>query len=740
MVYFPGERDDSDVVAQAQDAPVRLRLDEVEVMEAGKSREGEVWSPQLLPFRSWDRRVEGPDGSEGGLGSEEGGGSRRAWGAGTDGDLLVVGARGMGITDEERERLLQEAALDDSVGGSAAVAVPTRRGLPSLGADPGNDSGACAFAGAIAVRREGAGWALVAFDLRCFAESMGVSDGLAVVLPSFVGGDPVVRVAPEAFSRRFVQGVGVRVLVVPDTVERIGAGALAALPGRHIHLGAAVRSGGAQACDLAGLSPRLERRTYSVSAANGQYGAREGSLFSRDGRELLFLAPPYERDQRLPEGVERIGEAAFCAGVEVPRIVRAPRELAHVEAKGWDGAVWSCPSGAPARAALQKRGVRVAGPDVVEQDGCWFDFDDEGAVLVAGPCAERSASARFAGEAARLRRARAADGGVRLSSADAAARAKANDAHGQLSGGTLGPLADGPAAAAARTGSRGEAVLELPSEVSGCPVRSIAARALLTAPETLIVPAAVERIEDGNACKGMRRLVLPESLREIGSHCFCSRTLEGPVPIPAGVRCVGEGSFEYATVLLAATGDVVHIPADQLLSCWVGKGGAVDGGRRGGAEPPVLFDFARYDELLKAGKSLPDRLGAVLHRLAHPHGMAPATRAALVSQLRDQEPDAMRRVAREGDRSMVEALTAAGFIDERTFDRQVELLRSCNRMDCVAYLMQWRRLHGATGEGFAAHGDDAGAGGEGSVAFGGAAATDGKGRGGKRSSRERFAL
>ena len=53
--------------------------------------------------------------------------------------------------------------------------------------------------------------------------------------------------------------------------------------------------------------------------------------------------------------------------------------------------------------------------------------------------------------------------------------------------------------------------------------------------------------------------------------------------------------------------------------------------------------------------------------------------------------DEVRYPAREGDRNMVEALVKAGFIDDASFDRQIELLRACNRTDCVAYLMEHHR-------------------------------------------------
>ena len=81
----------------------------------------------------------------------------------------------------------------------------------------------------------------------------------------------------------------------------------------------------------------------------------------------------------------------------------------------------------------------------------------------------------------------------------------------------------------------------------------------------------------------------------------------------------------------------------------------------------------------------------MLHRLTVPYRLEDATRTALVAYLRDHEREAQKRVAQEGDRAMVEALVRDGFVDERTFDRQIELLRACNRTDCVLYLMEQHR-------------------------------------------------
>lgn len=636
------------LIVHAINNPVSLDARDVDVVDAARATEGEVWSPQLLPYQSWSARGGADGGAEGADAPQ-----------GVDGDLLVVGALGMGISDEERERLLAQAAQQDGVGGAAAVRVPLRERM---------DAG---LRGAIGVRRDADGYVLTAVDLRRYAEALGMDEGLVVKLPAFVDGVPVVRIAAEAFARRYVQGVGVRVLVVPDTVERVAAHAFLALSATRIHLGRGVQMLGEQPCDLAGVSPRLARREYSVDSRNERYQAHDGNLFSDDGTHLLFFASPYPEQVELPEGLKRIGSAAFAAGCAAPSVVRCSAKLTHVESRAWDDAVWLCPADAPAYKALGKRGVRLAGANAVEQDGCWYDFDNEGAVLVAGPPAPASVSRKFA----------------------AAAAIRAVALRGQGDGAEVpspGEIASQAATAAAQPMSAAGAddMLVLPREVQGCPLVRIGVRALPHAPATLVLPDTVRVVERDNACKGTVRLVLPEGLREIGAHSFCSRILEGPVLVPASVRSIGEGCFEYAVVRLEHTGTIVHVSADQLLSCFL-------------VEPArgVPFDFARYDELLRSGKNLPDRLGAVLHRLASPVELTDQVREALVGYLREREREAQERVAREGDRQMVEALVHAGFINERTFDAQIERLRACNRTDCVLYLMEEHRARGAAQSG-----------------------------------------
>ncbi len=236
-------------------------------------------------------------------------------------------------------------------------------------------------------------------------------------------------------------------------------------------------------------------------------------------------------------------------------------------------------------------------------------------------------------------------------------------------------------------------LLMLPREVAGKPLTRIGVRALPHAPATLIVPDSVRIIERENACRGTVSLTLPEGLQTIGEHCFWSRTLQAPVEIPASVTSIGQGCFEYAVCRLGKSGAIVHLSADQLLSCFLVN--PSDG---------IPFDFARYDELLTSGKNLPDRLGGMLHRIATPFRLADTTCDTLVRMLLERKRDAMERVAQEGDVSMVEKLAEAGFINDETFDRQIELLRARNRTDCVLFLMEWHRRQGAGA------GEDAGAG------------------------------
>lgn len=633
LVFFDETTDIEALVAEAKHRMRRLSPNDVELTAAAQAREGEVWSPQLLPYEEWvsEHAGEASASTEMLEGQEIG--------------LIYTGAYSMGgISDEELNSVLERAMAGSHLARPESSAVLA----PRLNGGSGDE---LSIRDVVSVREDEGGYALSGFDLKGLARAMGADDDLVVVLPAFVGDIPIVRITAEAFARRYVQGVGVRALIVPDTVVRIDADAFSAVSAGHIHLGSGVERMGDMPCDLAGVSPRLGRRAYSVDSENTHYSSTDGNLLTKDGTKLLFIAPPYSSDFIISAGVREIGPVALCAGCEPPRIVRCPETLDRVAARGWDDAVWICSPASRVGVALAARGVRLASDGVVQSDDCFYDFNDEGALLVAGPAAPKSISKRFA-EAAAARHAGMAD--------------------------------QSPSAAIKQAAPPARTMLSLPSEVCGRPLVRIGVRALPFAPETVVLPDTVRTIERDNACKGTKRLVLPEGLESIGAHSFCSRAFDGAVVIPKSVRFVGEGCFEYAVCRLAHTGSTVHVSADQLLSCFCESG-----------EDGVPFDYARYDELLLSGKNLPDRLGALISRVTDPHRAPDEVRFALVERLRERGSDARKRVAQNGDRDEVAALLEAGFIDDATFDEQIELLRSCNRADCVLFLMEEHRRSNA---------------------------------------------
>lgn len=716
-----------DIIAQAQQHPVALALDEVTVEVPGRPIEGENWAPQLAPYQPWvhDAALDETDEIDG-----------------ADGDLLIVGALGMGISDEERQSLIGDAVRgadgEGAAGASPAAAMTPHQlweaGLtppwPGIVADAASEiSSVCetskiretlkavretpeyiretssdehfALNVPLTVREDGEGWAVSAVHLSVLAEHGLPADNLVVVVPSLIGGKPVVRVTSEAFARRFTSGARMRLLVVPDTVETIGAQAFGSVCAETIWLGSGLRTYDPAPLDLALPSPRLEARRYAVHPDNQRFLVEDGCLLERlsgaatgaagqaaceeEGERksgahesaashvvptrLLFCDAPYGERAVVPEGVRVMGSAVFAKGCPPPRVLDVPLSLTRVDGSVSPETLWRSENPQATARIVARCGGRVTDFNAVERDGCWYGFTEEaqnenstegeasashGAHLVAGPPAPESVSRRFSAAAhARVR------GEAALSPRDVAATAASA---------MVAPVS---------TQDR----LALPREVDGAPLTRIAERALITAPATLSIPETVRAIADGNAAKGCRKLMLAEGLRTIGAHCFCSRTLAGPVLIPASVTSIGEGSFEYAVVRLAAADAVVHITSDQLISCFLAD--APDG---------IPFDFERYDAQLIAGRGLPDHTGALLHRLASPFRLEGAAAARIVEALRDRTPDAIAATAREGDIAVVRALAERGFLDDdQLFDRQIERLRASNRTDCVLYLMNWYR-------------------------------------------------
>lgn len=731
-----------DLIARVQENPVHLMLADVTIEEPGHPIEGENWRPQLAPYKPWvhDAALDETEELDG-----------------TDGDLLIVGALGMGISDEERMGIIGSAvrgeegegptasAVGQAIGesaadtGVAAAAAPARKLSPhelwTLGQTPRwhpkeeakdpscenadetqeretslSDRGASqseetyfATNVPITVRRDGEGYAVSAVHLGKLAEHGLRADGLIVVVPSFIDDVPVVRIASEAFSRRFTSGAQVRLLVVPDTVEVVGSQAFNAVSAEVVYLGAGVRTYDPSPLDMALPNPRLEARRYLVSPANKCYAIKEDCLLEHMGGgrsersgagdarlssseatasfRLIFALAPYAGHFVVPDGVRVMSAAAFAKGCPPPRVIDVPDSLERVDGSMNPETLWRASDPAALARIVARCGGRVTDFQAVEKNQCWYGFAE------GNDAAEKKGFAREDAVAKEV--SVAAEGGSREArlvagppAPDSPSRQFSSAAHARMRGATAVSAREAAANAASAMAAPVSATdrLALPREVEGAPLTLIAERALITAPATLVIPDTVREVRDSNACKGTRKLMLPEGLRTIGAHCFCSRTLVGPVLIPASVTSIGEGSFEYAIVRLAAADAVVHITSDQLISCFLED-----------AEDGIPFDFARYDDQLLVGRGLPDHLGALLHRVAAPFRLAPEMCDRIVEALRERAAEAVQYVAREGDIAMVRALADAGFLnDVELFDRQIERLRASNRTDCVLFLMNWQ--------------------------------------------------
>lgn len=774
LVFRDATSSIDNLIARAQENPLALSLADVILEEPGHAIEGENWRPQLAPYKPWvhDAALDETDELDG-----------------TDGDLLIVGALGMGISDEERMALIGDALRGEAAGAAGDERPLTPHELWTLGQTPRwippheretsqnretleNNRGttdtcretnlaACETSGMlretsseadeapsdpygvaatdyfatmvpVQVRRDGGGFALSAVHLSALADHGLPSDQLIVAVPAFIDGVPVVRIASEAFARRFTSGASVRLLVVPDTVEVIGAQAFGSVCAEVVYLGAGVRVYDPAPLDLALPNPRLTARRYRVSPSNerfvvvgdcllerigaasspsvgvaagsadggggnigdcpinGAIGRRTavsgGPVADDDGSvfRLLFAEAPYGERLALPDGAQIVGPALLAKGVTPPHVIDAPASLARVDGAVPPETVWRGDDPAALARVVARCGGRVTDFQAVEDAQCWYGFaapapmaaPDNGDAAVAG-----SPSAPFAAASASpaSREAHLVAGPP---APDSVSRQFSSAAHARMRGASDVSAREAAASAASAMVAPVSAAdrLALPRTVDGAPLTIIAERALITAPATLSLPDTVRAVRDGNACKGTRKLMLPEGLRTIGAHCFCSRTLAGPVLIPASVTSIGEGSFEYAVVRLAAADAVVHITSDQLMSCFLA---APDDG--------IPFDFARYDDQLLTGRGLPDHLGALLHRLAAPFRLAPAMGDRIVEALRERAVEACQYVAREGGIAMVRALADAGFLDDGDlFDRQIERLRASNRTDCVLFLMNWQ--------------------------------------------------
>lgn len=609
------------LVARAQEEPFDLTLDDVRIVEAAASS-GEIFSPQLLPYKEWIATNPVNEEDERGL----------------------FEAGSLHMVDEDTFHKMLSTASDSefSLDGIPVDAnghpidLSERQVVESPDEVPQE--------GILGVREDPDGYAIVEVDLHEYKNRLGhkVSD-LVIVLPRSIDGVPVVRIASSAFRPRLVNGVGVRLVVIPDSVAHIRRDALSPLAVENVFISRSVQVIEPQEFSAKTATVRAEHIAFHVDPRNPAFASRDGSLYSRDGKELLFQAYPYGQELVLPEGLERIMTGAFVTKTPGPEVVRCPSTLSRVDSKPtpdrlWDPeTLWVCPVDSPQWRMLNTvRPITISPNFVRDDEGFYYDIDE-------------------AGEACLVRSPRA---------------------YGRL---------------------------VLPTEVAGHPLTSVREAALPKRLTGLVVPPCVRSIGKNNLCTGLEELVLPDGIEEIGEASFRSRKLPGITRLPASLKGIGRGCFEGALCRFEACGATVQVSVNQQVSCFrsaaevaemqAAAASGADPHAADGLVPGVPFDFAAYDEYLTSGHHVPDRLGAILLRLQTPCQMSEAKRDELVAWLRRDEGKVLERIGRIGDPQLLDQLCAAGFITEQTIDEQAEILRRLHKTDAVLFLMDYRQKH-----------------------------------------------
>lgn len=489
MLFMDADTPVEELIAQAEACPVDLALEDVRLVKAPLAASDEVYSPQLLPYKEWvATRPVGEEGERG---------------------LFEAGA--LNVLDED----VRNAAIYETSSRFAFEGVDDN-GHPivettSLAADPDNP-GSVSLSGIVGVRQDSDGFAIVEVDLHEYKNRLGskVSD-LVVVLPRSIGGIPVVRISGGAFRARLVNGIGVRLVVTPEGTLDIGRDAFAPLAVSNVRISRNVRQIEPQEFNAKTATVRASSISFSVDPRNRRFESRGGSLYSKDGKTLLFQAFPYERELALPEGLEMVAQGAFVRNTPGPEIVLCPSTLERVDSKPspdrlWDpDTLWVCEEGSRLHETLSARYPLTLTPDYVRsEEGFYYD-------VVASGEAHLARSPRSCGRV------------------------------------VLPRSVEGHALTRIREGA-------LPKRLTG-----------------LVIPDTVRTVEKNNLCTGLEELVLPDGIAEIGESCFRSRKIAGTLRIPRSLARIGRGCFEAALCHFDACDVTVRISPNLQLSAFTGE-------------------------------------------------------------------------------------------------------------------------------------------------------------------------
>lgn len=250
--------------------------------------------------------------------------------------------------------------------------------------DDGQADALCSAAGPLVLWPEQGGFALLAADLHALVRDASLPDsGLILHLPATIRGMPLVRIAADAFRPWLSYGVGLRALIVPEGVEEISDGSLSPLCFECAALPSTLARFGLRMVRWSKLTRYPDAVEYLVDPGSATLFAEDGSLYSHDGETLIAHAYPYGERIEIRQGVRRIREDAFLHTPHPPRRIVCPDSL-EAAPDGIDPALlWVADPSTDFARTLRADGRRCVSAAYRIIDGAVFDFDDDGAVLVA---------------------------------------------------------------------------------------------------------------------------------------------------------------------------------------------------------------------------------------------------------------------------------------------------------------------------------------------------------------------
>ncbi|MEG2530336.1 MAG: leucine-rich repeat protein [Raoultibacter sp.] len=350
MVFQDSTTELADIVDQVNKNPLNISAEDAHEYDSPKASAQEVWSPQLLPYKSWAVQETTADREEVGL--------------------LEAGSLGLGLSQDIREATLARAARQQILSDAHER---NEDACDNIQREP-----------ILSVRLDEDGYAIVGIDLHAYEHHCGSKvSNTVIIIPRSIGDTPIVRIAAGAFARRLVYGIDVRLVVVPDSVTHIEGDAFAALSVHDIFISRSVKSIGPQHFSIKKATYVPDHIAFHVDKDNPVFSEHEGSLYSKSGDTLYFQAFPAQRTLTLPDTLRYIAPNAFIEDIDTPECIICPPSLSRIGSIPNPYTLWVCSTDAALRTTLANKHLLALAPNYVYADGFYFDITESGEAHLA---------------------------------------------------------------------------------------------------------------------------------------------------------------------------------------------------------------------------------------------------------------------------------------------------------------------------------------------------------------------